>query len=182
MSPAENEKLPKKQLEERSIKLTENSVLRNKPLKGKNSYYIVDAHPGKITESIILDEPDDSNKTEQNIAISEHPVQPQNSNNSVTIWHRKKRIIFQKNWKDFILKLKQLMFINEQFFILKSSIENIDVKNENQETNTKRCILNTKAVKQRTHQAIVHQKCQQIIKWFYSKKMKKKTKTPQEQK
>ena len=74
------------------------------------------------------------------------------------------------------------MFINEQFFILKSSIENIDVKNENQETNTKRCILNTKAVKQRTRQAIVHQKYQQIIKWFYSKKMKKKTKTPQEQK
>ena len=96
MSPAENEKLPKKQLEERSIKLTENSVLRNKPLKGKNSYYIVDAHPGKITESIILDEPDDSNKTEQNIAISEHPVQPQNSNNSVTIWHRKKKDNFSK--------------------------------------------------------------------------------------
>ena len=94
MLPAENEKLPKKQLEERSIKLIENSVLRNKPLKGKNSYYIVDAHPAKITESIILDEPDDSNKTEQNIAISEHSVQRQNSNSSVTIWHRKKRIIF----------------------------------------------------------------------------------------
>ena len=178
MLPAENEKLPKKQLEERSIKLTGNNVLRNKPLNGKKSYYIVDAHSKKITESIILDEPDDSNKTEQNIAISEHPVQPQNSNNSVTIWHRKKRIIFQKNWKDFILKLKQLMFINEQFFILKSSIENIDVKNENQETNTKRCILNTKAVKQRTYQAIVHQKYQQIIKWFYSKKSEKENKKP----
>ena len=147
MLPAENEKLPKKQLEERSIKLTENSVLRNKSLTGRNSYYIVDAHPGKITESIILDEPDDSNKTEQNIAISEHSVQPQNSNKSITIWHRKKRMIFQKNWKGFILKLKQLVFVNEQFFILKSSIENIDVKNENQETDTKRCILITKAVK-----------------------------------
>ena len=55
------------------------------------------------------------------------------------------------------------MFVNAQFFILKSSIENIDVKNENQETDMKRCILITKAVKQRTHQAIVHQKYRQII-------------------
>ena len=72
MLAAENKQLTKDPLEERLIKLTNNSVLRNKPLNGNNSYYIVDAQPEKITENITPDEPKKSNKPD--IAISEHPV------------------------------------------------------------------------------------------------------------
>lgn len=77
-----------------------------KPLNGNNSYYIVNVNPEKITENINPDESDDSNETEQNITISKHPVQLKNSSNQLS-FDREKMYDFQKNWKGFILKLKQ---------------------------------------------------------------------------
>ena len=61
---AGNEQLKKDQLEKRLIKLTENSVLRLKPLNGNKLHYIVDTRSEKIIENIIPDEPDNSNKLE----------------------------------------------------------------------------------------------------------------------
>ena len=85
MLSAGNEELKKEQLKERLIKLTQSSVLRNKPLNGKNLYNITDAHPEKKIENITPGEPDNSSKLEQTIAISEHLVQPENSSNKLPI-------------------------------------------------------------------------------------------------
>ena len=60
------------------FKLIENSVLRNKALNVNNSFYFAEAHREKITENITPEEPHESNKTEQNVAISEKPVQLEN--------------------------------------------------------------------------------------------------------
>ena len=63
MLAADSEQLTKEHLEERLIKLTENSVIWNK--------------------NINLDEFDDFNKGKRNIAISEHPVQSETLNNQL---------------------------------------------------------------------------------------------------
>ena len=49
------------------------------------SNYIVDGYPQKITKNVTPDEPDNSNKKERSIAISEHPAQPEDSNNQVPL-------------------------------------------------------------------------------------------------
>ena len=64
MLAADSEQLTKEHLEERLIKLTENSVIWNK--------------------NINPDEFDDFNKGKRNIAISEHPVQSETFKQSVT--------------------------------------------------------------------------------------------------
>ena len=109
----------------------QNSVVQNKPLNVNNSHCIVDTHPEKITENITPDELDDSNNTEQNIAISEHPAQPKNSNNHLPFGVEKVYDFSEKLGKLYIKIEAVKMFIKEQFFIVKSSIENIDVRNEN---------------------------------------------------
>ena len=50
MWPTNNEQLTKEQLEEILIKLTENSVLGNKPLNGNNSFCIIDTNPKKVAK------------------------------------------------------------------------------------------------------------------------------------
>ena len=65
-------------------------------------YIIVDAHSEKIIENIIPDEPDDSNKLEQTIAILEQLVQPENSNNQLPINIEKK--------SDFSEKLENFLY------------------------------------------------------------------------
>ena len=131
---AENEQLTKEQMEERLIKLTENRVLRNKPLNGNHSYYIVDAHPEKITENITPVEPDDSNKTEYKISISEHKAHPENSDNQLPIGVEKMYDLSGKLEKLYIEIEVVKIFIKEQFLIVTSSIKKLAVKKENQES------------------------------------------------
>ena len=44
-------------------------------------------------------------------------------------------MIFQKNWKIFYIEIEAVkMFMKEQFCIVKFSVENVDAKNELQES------------------------------------------------
>ena len=81
-------------------------------------------HPSKkITKNITRDEPDVSNKTEQNITILKHPAKTKNSNIQL-LFDIEKMYDFSEKMGKLYIEIEAIkIFIKEYTFIVKSSIE-----------------------------------------------------------
>ena len=88
----------------------------------------------KITENINPDEPKDSNKTEENVSISEHPAEPKNSNNDLPVSVEKTHGFSEKLEKIYIEIRAVKLLIKEYFFTVRNSGKNINVRKENRES------------------------------------------------